>query len=82
MSGYTRKQIRFYAMIKKSKRLDELPHPQIYTVKDTCAVLKISHSHCYSMIRAGVLKPIKMGRKTLIPIEQINQLLNAPSLGA
>jgi len=46
-----------------------------YTVKEACAALNISHAHFYNMVKAGRINPLKLGRKTLVPIWQIDQLL-------
>jgi excisionase family DNA binding protein len=48
-----------------------------YTVKEACAALNISHAHFYKMVKAGRVNPIKLGRKTLVPIWQIDQIIGA-----
>lgn len=41
-------------------------NPLAYTVNDAARVAGISRSYLYLAIKAGHLRPIKMGRRTLI----------------
>lgn len=47
----------------------------VYSVEDVCAILKISVPHFYTLKNAGVFRPIKLGRRTLIPIAQVDDIL-------
>ncbi len=38
--------------------------------------LGISHASLYRAIKTGKLKVVKLGARTLIPVETINELLN------
>lgn len=38
--------------------------------------LGISHATLYRAIKSGRLKTIKLGARTLVPVETINELLN------
>jgi excisionase family DNA binding protein len=58
----------------------DLPAPQVYSVEDVCAILKISMPHFYQLKKRGVFKPIKLGRRTLIPMTQIEDLLSGKSV--
>ena len=66
-------------MQTKSNDTKALPAPRVYSVKDACVVLKISHSHFYNMVKSGALKTKKLGRKTLVPIESIDAFLREGS---
>jgi excisionase family DNA binding protein len=46
-------------------------------VKEACASLSISRSTIYEEIRAGRLKALKAGSRTLIPVEAIDAWLNS-----
>lgn len=51
------------------------PKAAVYSVEDVCAILKISVPHFYTLKNAGVFRPIKLGRRTLIPIAQVDDIL-------
>lgn len=44
---------------------------------DACRMLSIGRTSLYELIKAGRLRPIKMGRRTLIPVAQLHELLQA-----
>ena len=52
-----------------------LPRPQVYSVDEVCAILKISIPHFYTLKNKGIFKPIKLGRRTLVPVKQVDELL-------
>jgi predicted DNA-binding transcriptional regulator AlpA len=45
--------------------------------RETERTLGISHATLYKIIKAGQLKPVKLGSRTVIPVDQINALLDA-----
>jgi excisionase family DNA binding protein len=53
-----------------------------YTVKDACRVLGIGRSMLYKLIAESKLKPIKIGRRTLIPRAEIERLFKKENLDA
>jgi len=55
---------------------------EFLSVREVEKMLKISHSTLYALIRAGKLKPVKLGRRTLfsiIDVEQIGRVDDANS---
>lgn len=44
--------------------------------RETERTLGISHATLYRLIKAGRLKTIKLGSRTVIPIEAVDALLN------
>jgi excisionase family DNA binding protein len=47
----------------------------LLTPRETRAILRCSHSHLYALIRKGLLRPIKLGRSTRIPVGQLDTLI-------
>lgn len=46
-----------------------------YSIKDTIAVSGIGRTTLYQLIRAGELRPVKIGRRTLILRNDLEALL-------
>ena len=51
----------------------------VYTAMETAALLKISRSTMYRLVREGEIKCVKIGRKILIPAEFIKLFLKKSS---
>lgn len=51
----------------------------VYTAMETAALLKISRSTMYRLVREGEIKCVKIGRKILIPAEFIKLFLEKSS---
>lgn len=49
--------------------------PKYYTIKELCALIHISRSTVYRMIRNGHLKPKKAYRRVLFTEKDVNDLL-------
>jgi|GEM_PF-5284535 len=47
---------------------------EFLSVKEVEKTLKISHSTLYALIRAGKLTPVKLGRRTLFNIKDIEKI--------
>jgi predicted DNA-binding transcriptional regulator AlpA len=47
-----------------------------FTIKNFAIKLQISEAMVWKLIAHGQLKPIKIGRRTLIPVTEIQRLLN------
>jgi excisionase family DNA binding protein len=47
---------------------------EFLSVKEVEKLLKISHSTLYALVRAGKLNPVKLGRRTLFNIKEIEQI--------
>lgn len=53
-------------------------HTQMaYDIKSTVALLSIGRTKLYEEIKSGRLKSIKVGRRTLIPAQSLNEWLVA-----
>jgi hypothetical protein len=55
--------------------------PQAYDIRSFCAAYSVSRSFAYLEIKAGRLKPLKAGRRTLIPRQAAEDWLNALDRG-
>jgi excisionase family DNA binding protein len=53
------------------------PTPLAYGIKDACRAASVSRGMIYSEIRAGRLKKVKLGRRTLILVEDLKAWLAA-----
>lgn len=45
------------------------------SVKDACKRLSISRSFFYLLVKRGDLRPIKLGRRTLIPASELERIM-------
>ena len=54
---------------KKPTRLEDLP--RLLTLPEVYARCKISHTRFYILVKQGVFKPVKSGRRTLVPEDQV-----------
>ena len=52
-------------------------NPHGLTVTKAAGQLGIGRTLLYDLIRRGILKPVKLGRRTVIPASQVAQLLTA-----
>ena len=52
-----------------------IPEPKFYTISDASKVLHCCPAHIYNLFKANILTPVRVGRKTLIPISQIDDLI-------
>ena len=55
--------------------------PQAYDIRSFCAAYSVSRSFTYLEIKAGRLKLLKAGRRTLIPRQSAEDWLNALDTG-
>lgn len=51
-------------------------HPMAYTINDAVRVSSIGRTRLYALIGEGRLKVTKIGRRTLIPAENLRALVN------
>jgi len=47
-----------------------------YSVKEACEVLGCSESHGWKMLKNGQLKGVSLGRRTIIPVSEIERVLS------
>lgn len=52
------------------------PAPLAYSPDEACRVLSIKKSNLYNLIRAGKIRVVKLGRRTLIPAASLHRLIN------
>ena len=53
------------------------PLPRLLmSVEEAASVLGISRSYAYELVAAGVLIPVRLGRRVLIPISTIHELIS------
>jgi hypothetical protein len=51
------------------------PRRRLHTIKDGCAEARISPATTWRLIGRGVLKTVKIGRRTLITDESLRRLV-------
>ena len=51
--------------------------PRAFTVREAARHLTISESTAWNLIRDGRIKVIKLGRRTVVPEQEIARLLSA-----
>lgn len=55
---------------------------QAYDIKSFCKAFNVSRSFVYAEIKAGRLKVVKVGRRTLIPRENASAWLHGTKLAS
>ena len=48
--------------------------PNLFSVADACRNLCISNSYFYLLVKRGVITPVKLGRRTLVPRTEIERI--------
>lgn len=48
---------------------------KLLTINETCALAAISRATIYRLIKAGALKPVKIGRSVRIPDDELDAFL-------
>jgi excisionase family DNA binding protein len=61
--------------IKKPTKLRTQTMPRLLAIKQAIYELGISRTALYELINAGKLKTVKIGRRRLVPIEAIEELV-------
>lgn len=62
-----------------------LPHPEAerprltYTVEEAARIIGIGRSAAYKAANAGEIPTIRIGRKLLVPVRRLEQMLGAPA---
>lgn len=63
--------------MQENNNFNPEPYPALFTVPEACAALRVQKSKLYEMMRAGDIRPIKLGaRSTRIPRNEILRLLD------
>lgn len=47
--------------------------PLLYRVPDACAAIGVGKSRLYELVNAGRIRPVKIGRSTLIPRTELER---------
>jgi Helix-turn-helix domain len=55
----------------------EPPRRRLHTIKDVCAEARTSPATTWRLIGRGVLRTVKIGRRTLVTDESLRQLVEA-----
>ena len=54
------------------------PLPRLLvSVNEAARVLGISRSYAYELVNAGILVPVRLGRRVLIPVAAIEELVSS-----
>lgn len=56
-----------------------MPEPLAVSITDAGKMLSISRSGIYRYIEAGRIRPVQLGRRQLVPISQLRELLGEPA---
>lgn len=54
-------------------------NPLSLSIAETCKQLSISKSFFYLLVKRGQIKPVKLGRRTLVPFVEIERLFPGQS---
>ena len=60
----------------KHSPIDHSVERLTYSIRETCEILGISRSKCFSLIKEGTLKVSKLGARTLIPRKALEDLVS------
>lgn len=69
-------------VMEKLTQPAEEPVPELHTVADVMARTQLSKPTIYNLIAKGSLVPVKLGRRTLIPGDQLRALMETPKVKA
>lgn len=48
---------------------------RLLTIPEAIAELRISRSHFFRLLREGVIAPVRLGHRTLIPLREIRRVI-------
>jgi excisionase family DNA binding protein len=51
------------------------PHPLAYCVEDVAKALGIGRTYVFHLIKEGQLRAVKIGRRTLVPVREVEAFL-------
>jgi len=49
--------------------------PLLYSIQDATRLLSVGRSSLYYLIAAGKIRPLKIGRRTLIPAQELQRFI-------
>lgn len=56
--------------------MSNLPEKLAYSIKEACKATSLSRTAVYSHIASGRLRVVRVGGRTLIPVEALRQLIS------
>jgi excisionase family DNA binding protein len=62
-------------MTKTALASGEPPARLTYSIPEASHVLGLSETTLWSLIRRGVIRPVRIGRRTLVPRSEVDRLL-------
>lgn len=68
-------------VIREELREQQTVRPENYDSKETATYLNISPRKLDELVAGGYLKPLRIGRKRLFPVEQLQGLLRQAAAG-
>lgn len=59
-------------------RLQQLmkENTMLLTIPEACAAIRIGRTKFYQLLNSGEIKAVKIGKKTLIPIKELENFIN------
>ena len=57
---------------------NQLPHALAYSVEDGAALIGLRSTKAWQCIAAGLITPIRVGRRTLVPYTELQRFLALP----
>ena len=57
---------------------DQRPHALAYSVEDGAALIGLRSTKAWECIAAGLITPIRVGRRTLVPYTELERFLALP----
>lgn len=58
-----------------------MPAPVVYSAREAAAVLGVATRTVYQLANEGVLPHVRLGRRTLIPVDALNEWLAQQTKG-
>ena len=55
-----------------------MPEPLTLTIEETSHALRISRGLCYELARTGQIPVLRLGRRLLVPRDQLEAMLQDP----
>jgi excisionase family DNA binding protein len=62
--------------MKQASRVGREVPAVVYDVRETAAALRLSVAQVYELIRSGQLRTIKIGKRRLVPVASLQELID------
>lgn len=64
-------------------KIETTPVPRVsFSIEEAAGALGIGRTYVYQLIKEGRLKVVRLGRRTLVPLDALNDLLRINASGA